>query len=270
VGLGQAGRGGHTGATCACVLRPRAGTRGGRRAVSSRGLGRLAAGVLRPARALPRRGPSGTRRRARLSRGAAAFLPQRLRAGEGAAVPAACPSDRRAGPANARPRSRRRRAPSAGEFRRFCALARVVDAPSLEEALQQKRDHPSGAVRARARRVLDALGAPPWDAEQARARDEEHRLLSRVVTACNTRSASLARRVLSTDPAPLTSRGRQYLAVVFELAMNRGLLPDEELLAIAKRIEGPEMEPIWRFALDRHDAAGDRARWLLARLGRMP
>lgn len=155
-----------------------------------------------------------------------------------------------------------------GSIRRFCSLARAVDAPLLREALQHRRQHASEQVRARARCVLDALGVAPWDRELARARREEQRIGSMVVTVKKRRSAPLARRVLGIDPAPLTSRARHYLAAVFEFAMNWGLLPDEELLAIARRLDGPEMVDIWRYALARQDAPGDRARWLLAQLGR--
>jgi hypothetical protein len=96
-----------------------------------------------------------------------------------------------------------------GSIRRFCSLARAVDAPFLRDALQQRRQHSSGQVRARARCVLDALGAPPWDEEQARARREEQRIRSMVVTVHNRRSAPLARREREAPfpPGPPSRRG---------------------------------------------------------------
>jgi hypothetical protein len=92
------------------------------------------------------------------------------------------------------------------------------------------------------------------------------RIRSMLVTAKNRKSATLVRRVLAIDPQPLTTCGRRYLASVFEFTMNWGLISNDELLAIAQRLDGPELAPIWGYALARSDAPGDRARWILARL----
>ncbi|HXN54943.1 MAG TPA: hypothetical protein VN874_01645 [Myxococcales bacterium] len=151
-------------------------------------------------------------------------------------------------------------------FRRIPSLARAVDSKGMRAKLRLLVEDPDPSVRKRAMTVLDGLSGPRWDPGRAREQREEQRIRSMVVTAQKRKSAALVRRVLAIDPRPLTTRGRKYLAVVFEFTMNWGLIPDEELLAIAQRLEGPEMAPIWGYALARSDAPGDRARWILARL----
>jgi hypothetical protein len=151
-------------------------------------------------------------------------------------------------------------------FRRIPRLARNVDSPGLRKRLLALVDDADPVVRKRASVVLDVLPGPPWNAEHVGERRADDRIRAMVVTANTRRSPALVRRVLAVDPLTLTSRGRKYLGSSFELAMNLALIPDDELLEIAKRLEGPEMAPIWKFALARLDAPGDRARWLLKHL----
>jgi hypothetical protein len=158
--------------------------------------------------------------------------------------------------------SRRLRVP----FRRIPSLSRAVESPGLREKLVALVKDPDPAVQDRAIAVLDALPGPPWNAEHAQRRRADDRVGAMFSTAYARRSPVLVRRVLGIDPRTLTSRGRKYLAVTFEFAMNWALLPDEDLVEIARRIDGPEMESVWSFALKRSDAPGDRARWLLKRL----
>jgi hypothetical protein len=151
-------------------------------------------------------------------------------------------------------------------FRRIPPLARAVDSPGLRADLRSLVGSPDPSVHERAVAVLDGLSGSPCDPERARLQRADDRVCSMVVTAQKLKSATLLRRVLAIDPQQLTTRGRRYLATAFEFAMNLALVPDEELLAIARRLEGPEMAPIWGWALARSDAPGDRARWILERL----
>jgi hypothetical protein len=151
-------------------------------------------------------------------------------------------------------------------FREIPSLACAVDSPGLRAQLLVLASHLSAEVCTRAATVLDRLPGPPWNPERAAQRRREDRVGSMLVTAQQGRSATLLRRVLAIDPLTLSSRGRRYLSVAFEFAMNWDLLSKEELLPIAQRLDGSEMEPIWRFALRRQDGPGDRARWLLAHI----
>ena len=114
--------------------------------------------------------------------------------------------------------------------------------------------------------VLDRFPDTAWNAQRRRLKRADDRIGSMIVTAQKRKSPQLLRMALAVDPQQLTSRGRSYLAAAFEFTMNWGLVPDQELLEIARRIDGQEMEPIWRWALRRSDAPGDRARWLLAQM----
>jgi len=140
------------------------------------------------------------------------------------------------------------------------SLGAAVDSPELREVLRSLTTSDDSRVSKRAIAVLDGLPGAPWDAERARVKRIDDRVGAMIVTAQVQKSATLLRRVLAIDPAPLTTRGRHYLAVAFEFAMNWGLLTDDELVAVAKRIDGPEMEPIWQFGSARKDAVGVRAR----------
>lgn len=151
-------------------------------------------------------------------------------------------------------------------FERIPSLGRAIASTGLREELLDLHESPDEATRKRAIAVLDRLPGPPWDPERDRTKRADDRLGSMIVTAQRRRSPVLLRRVLQTDPQPLSSRGRHHLAVAFEFALNWGLLPDDELLEIARRIDGPEMAAIWSYALRRSDTAGDRARWLRAQL----
>lgn len=151
-------------------------------------------------------------------------------------------------------------------FRNIGKVARAVDSPELRKELARVVSEARSPIRERALSVLDGLSGKPWNAEASAQKRRDDRARAMAVTAFNKKSLSLLRKTLALDPATLTSRGRSALAATFEFAMNWDLLPREELLAIAKKLDGPEMEPIWRFALRRRDGPGDRARWLLAEL----
>lgn len=151
-------------------------------------------------------------------------------------------------------------------FRNIPALARAVDSPGLRAELLVRVAHPRPEVRARAERVLDSLPGAPWNPERAALRRRDDRVGTMVVTARNARSPTLLRRALAVDPQTLGTSGRHALSAAFEFAMNWDFLSKEELLPIAERLDGPEMETVWRFALRRQDAPGDRARWLVAQL----
>lgn len=145
-------------------------------------------------------------------------------------------------------------------------LAVAVDSPGLRDSLRSLAESDDVHVRERAMAVLDRLPGPAWNAPRRRLQRADDRVGTMVVTARNRKSPTLLRKALAVDPRQLTSRGRSYLAAAFEFTMNWGLVPDRELLEIARSIDGPEMEPIWRWALSRSDPPGDRARWLLAQL----
>lgn len=151
-------------------------------------------------------------------------------------------------------------------FRNIGKVARAVNSPELRSELASVASEARPTIRDRALSVLDGLSGKPWDVERSLQRRRDDRAVAMAVTAFNRRSPHLLRRTLSLDPCTLTSRGRSALAATFELAMNWDLLPKEELLVIAKNLQGPEMEPIWSFALRRTDGPGDRARWLQAHL----
>jgi hypothetical protein len=145
-------------------------------------------------------------------------------------------------------------------------VASAVDSPALRAELRRLTEAPDERVGARARAVLDGLHGAPWDPERATRQRADARALSMLVTAQSRQSPKLIRRVLALERRELGPVGRKVVAVAFERALNWALLPDDELLEIARRIDGPEMEPIWRYALGRSDAIGDRARAIAARL----
>jgi hypothetical protein len=153
-------------------------------------------------------------------------------------------------------------------FREIPSLARAVDSPGLRAQLLVLASHPDAKVCARAAMVLDRLPGPSWNPERAALRRRDDRVGTMIRTAQKSRSATLLRSALATDPLTLSTLGRRYLSVAFEFAMNWDLLPKEELLPIAQRLDGCEMESVWRFALRRQDGPGDRARWLLAQIRR--
>jgi hypothetical protein len=145
-------------------------------------------------------------------------------------------------------------------FRNISKVARAVDAPALRVDLTALLSSGDPLTVRRAQSVLHALG------ESSEAERLEDRIRSMVVTAQKRRSAALLRRVLALTSQPLTPRARRHLAVAFEFAMNWDLIPKEELLAVARNLDGPELGSIWSFALRRSDGAGDRARWLTSKL----
>jgi hypothetical protein len=151
-------------------------------------------------------------------------------------------------------------------FRSVPALARSVDSPTFREKLRVLTHSSDARVRDRAAAVLDGLPGPPWDVERAHRQRQDQRIDSIFATAQRIRTPILIRRVFAIDPSSLTTRGRHLQAVAFELAMNLSLIPDDELLSIARRIDGPEMAPIWEYALGRSDSVGDRARAMLDKL----
>jgi len=151
-------------------------------------------------------------------------------------------------------------------FRNVPALARSVDSPALRETLLVLAQSSDTKVRDLAAAVLDGLPGPPWDAERRRQQRQDQRIRSIFGTAARTMSPVLIRRIFEIDPSSLTTRGRRLQAVAFERAMNLALLPDDELLAIARRIDGPEMGPVWEFALRCSDSVRDRARAMMEKL----
>jgi hypothetical protein len=151
-------------------------------------------------------------------------------------------------------------------FRYIPALARAVDVPELRaELLSLARDFDT-KVQLRAMTILDGLSGPPWDELRTRQRRESDRLAAMVTTASRRRSVTLLRHILAIDPLPLSSQGRRMQAVAFERVMNWKMLDREALLEVARRIDGPEMAGVWRFALERADEIGETARWLKAEL----
>ncbi len=149
-------------------------------------------------------------------------------------------------------------------LRRFGSLARAVQSERLHAELIARLDQPNAVLRARAAEVLAALG--PSTPEQRALAREEQRLLCMLVTASQQRHLVVLRRLLAIDPATLSPLGRRRLAVGFELALNWNALSEDELVAIASRLDGPEMDDIWAFAFARADETGIRARRIFARL----
>lgn len=145
-------------------------------------------------------------------------------------------------------------------FRNISKVARAVDAPSLRKDLTALASSDDPVSVRRAQSLLQTLQG---SSDEGRLED---RIRSMVVTAQKRRSADLVRRVLALASQLLSPEAKRLLAVAFEFAMNWDLIPKEELLDSARLIDGPEMAPIWSFALRRTDGPGERARWLRSKL----